>query len=167
MKNLKTLVLIAAVTLGFNTMQAQDKVGHIDMKELLAVMPEAKAMNVELEKLDKTQQADLQSAYTAIQAKANKYKTEAPTQTEAENIKREEELRAEQQKLQVAGQSAQQAIQNKQMELLEPIAKKANDAVQAVAKENGYKYILHKEVLVVAEGTDILPLVKAKLGITE
>ena len=167
MKNLKTLVLIAAITLGFNTMQAQEKFGHINMQELLATMPEAKAMQVELEKLDKTQQADLQSAVTAFQAKVQKYQTQGPTQTEGENTKRAAELKVEEQKLQMASQSAQQSIQNKQRELLEPIAKKANEAVEAIAETEGFKYIFHREVLVVAQGTDILPLVKAKLGITE
>lgn len=167
MKNLKTLVLIAVITLGFNTMQAQDKFGYINMQELLAAMPEAKAMQVELEKLDKTQQADLQTAVTAFQAKVQKYQTEGPTQTEAENTKRAEELKGEEQKLQMASQSAQQAIQNKQRELLEPIAKKANEAVEAVSKEKGFTFVFHREVLVFTSGTDILSLVKANLNITE
>ncbi len=35
--------------------------------------------------------------------------------------------------------------QQKQQELISPIQKKALDAVQAVAKENGYAYVLSKE----------------------
>jgi outer membrane protein len=47
-----------------------------------------------------------------------------------------------------------------------PITKKATDAIQAVAKENGYAYVINKEQLLVSPpADDILPLVKKKLGL--
>ncbi len=60
----------------------------------------------------------------------------------------------------------QQQLQQRQQELLGPINKKAYEAVQAVAKENGYGYVFEKEALLVAPpGDDILPLVAKKLNI--
>jgi outer membrane protein len=60
----------------------------------------------------------------------------------------------------------QQQLQQRQQELLGPINKKAYDAVQAIAKENGYGYVFEKEALLVAPpGDDILPLVAKKLNI--
>ena len=49
MKHFKTLLLIAIVTLGFNTMQAQQKIGHISTDLLISLMPETKALNAEIE----------------------------------------------------------------------------------------------------------------------
>lgn len=167
MKNFKTLLLIGLVTIGFNSVQAQDKIGHIDTQALIMSMPEAKAMQTELEKLNKTQQTDLQTAATELQTKATKYKAEGPTQTQEENQRRQVEFQQEEQKLVAADRAAQQALQNKQQELLEPILKKANEAIQTVATANGYKYVFDRASLIIADGTDLLSLVKAELGIAE
>jgi len=63
-------------------------------------------------------------------------------------------------------QRIQQELQKKQEEYSTPIQKKALDAVQAVAKENGYTYVFVKEALLVSPPSDDLaPLVKKKLGL--
>ncbi len=64
-------------------------------------------------------------------------------------------------------QSAQQSMQKKEQELLEPIQQKAVQTTQAVAKENGYAYILSKEQLIAFPAADdILPLVAKNLALT-
>jgi outer membrane protein len=64
-------------------------------------------------------------------------------------------------------QEAQQLINKKEQELLAPIQQKAVQTSQAVAKENGYAYILPKEQLIsFPAADDILPLVLKKLNIT-
>ncbi|MGB0177823.1 MAG: OmpH family outer membrane protein, partial [Owenweeksia sp.] len=68
-------------------------------------------------------------------------------------------------------QKAQEDLQQKQVELLTPIIEKATKAVQDVAKENGFTYILDsspsKAVVIFAadNSEDVMPKVKAKLGI--
>jgi outer membrane protein len=60
----------------------------------------------------------------------------------------------------------QNAMQSKQNELLEPIYRKAMNALNAAAKENGYSYVYNKEALLVAPpADDLLPLVAKKLNI--
>jgi outer membrane protein len=69
-------------------------------------------------------------------------------------------------KLQGWQQQAQQLGQQKNQELLAPIQKKALDAIQTVAKENGYAYVISKDQLLVSPpADDLLPLVKKKLGL--
>ena len=49
-----------------------------------------------------------------------------------------------------------------------PLLKTAQDAIDAVAKANGYTYVLDTSsgiVLVFPDGDDLLPLVKKHLGI--
>jgi len=49
---------------------------------------------------------------------------------------------------------------------IEPIQKKAEDAIQAVSRDNGYAFVFEKDNLhVYPPSTDILPLVKKKLGL--
>jgi outer membrane protein len=76
------------------------------------------------------------------------------------------ELQKMLQELQNEDQRIQQQLQQRQQELIAPINKKAFDAIQAVAKENGYSYVIEKDALLVAPpGDDIIPLVAKKLNV--
>jgi outer membrane protein len=64
---------------------------------------------------------------------------------------------------------AEEDIQKKYNELTEPIIKKVQDAINAVAAEGKYTYVFDstpgKAVLFSDGGEDILPMVKKNLGI--
>ena len=72
-----------------------------------------------------------------------------------------------QQRLEAFNQQAQYEVQNKQMELSEPLITKAKKAIETVAKENGFTYIINAndQVLLYKNGTNIMSLVKSKLGL--
>ena len=165
MKQFRTLLLIAIITLGFNTVQAQTKVAHINTDMLLSLMPESKALTVELEKLGKTYEAELKAEQAKLEAKLKKYDAEAASQTDEVNQKRGAEVQQDDQNLRQASQVAREDINNKRNEKLKPILEKAKKAIEDVAKEKGFTYVLDASTLIVANGTDLLPAVKAKLGI--
>lgn len=165
MKHFKTLLLIAVLTLGFGSIQAQNKTAHINFQELVILMPEIKVMNDELAKLDKTQQDDLKAADLALKAKLAKYKSEAASQTEAENKKRQLEVQNDEQRLYSTSQVAQKTMGEKRNEKLAPIVEKAQKAINDVAKEKGIAYVFDSSTLLTATGTDLMADVKAKLGI--
>jgi outer membrane protein len=61
-------------------------------------------------------------------------------------------------------QSYQQQMQQKQEELMAPVAQKANQMITEVAKANGFGYVFRKEALLVnPDADDLLPLVKKKI----
>jgi len=165
MKRFKNLVLIAIITLGFTAANAQQKIGHISTDKLLSLMPETKVMNAELEKLSKTYETELKAEQATLQAKLKKYDSEAKTQTDQVNQQRGVEVQQDQQKLYQSSQAARDDLSKKRNEKLKPILDKAKKAIDAVAKEQGYTYVLEASTLIVANGTDLLPAVKAKLGI--
>ena len=166
MKQFRTLLLIAIVTLvGFNTLQAQTKVGHISTDMLIGLMPETKALNAELEKLSKTYEAELKAENDKLEAKLKKYEAEVNSQTDEVNQQRSIEVQQDQQKLYQSSQIAREDITKKRDEKLKPILEKAKKAIDEVAKEQGFTYVLEASTLIVANGTDLLPAVKAKLGI--
>lgn len=167
MKQFRTLLIIAVIALGFNAVQAQNKIGHIDTNLLISLMPEAKTLSTDLEKLQKTYESELKAEGDKLEAKLKRYEAEAQSQTEAENQRRAGEVQQERQKLIQSSQIAQEDIRKKEMDGMQPILEKAKAAIEEVAKAEGFNYILEKSTLIYAEGTDILPLVKAKLGITE
>ncbi len=65
-------------------------------------------------------------------------------------------------------QQADTDLQEKQVTLLQPLLDKAKNAINTVAKENGYAYIFDVGTgafLYYEKGDNIMPLVKAKLGL--
>jgi len=165
MKNLKTLLLIAVVALGINTVQAQSNVAHINLGEIIKLMPETKTMQAELEKLSKTYEDELTEKDVALKALTDRYTAEAPNQTDEENAKRAQEIQQEDYKIKMGYQIAEQDVNKKGNDMMEPIIMKARQAVTDVAKEMNFQYVLDATSLIVAEGTDISVMVKTKLGL--
>ena len=165
MKQFRTLLLIAIITLGFNTAQAQTKVAHINTDLLLSLMPETKVLNADLEKLSKTYETELKAENDKLTAKLKKYEAEVDSQTDEVNQQRGAEVQQDQQNLYQASQVAQQDIAKKRDDKLKPILEKARKAIEDVANAQGFTYVLDASTIIVANGTDLLPAVKTKLGI--
>lgn len=158
------LVLFVAAT-GF--VNAQSKVAHINVQQLLTEMPEMKAANAELQKLQESLKADIQGAMTEYQNKATLYQNEASSKTAEENAKRGEELAGFEKNIGQLQQTAQQDMAKKQQDLYGPITEKAKKAIEKVAAAQGFQYVLDASpggTVVVATGKDILADVKKELG---
>lgn len=168
MKQFKTLLLATALCIGtVSFTQAQSKIAHINMQELISAMPEMKAAQTELEALQKTYSTDLQNMGTELQKKSEQYQSEAPTKTPEENAKREQELMTMEQNAMQFRSKATQDIQEKQEALIKPIADKARAAVLKIGKAQGFEYVLDSGlgVTIIAEGKDLLNDVKKELGL--
>jgi len=167
MKNLRTLLFVTIITLTSAVASAQ-KVAHIDAEKLIASMPETIALKAEMEKLGKTYKDDIAAMAKKLEDKFKKYNAEAEGQTQAENEKRALEVQQDRAKIGQAEKAAYEDLQKKQAEKLGPILKKAQDAIQAVAKEKGIAYVMDasagKGLLVFESGVDLYNAVKAKLG---
>lgn len=168
MKNVKkmavALVLFVAAT-GF--VNAQSKVAHINVQQLLSEMPEMKAAQAELKKLQETYRADIESSMTELKNKYTQYSNEATSKSEEENQKRAVELQGYEKNIQEAEQAAVQEMQKKQQELFAPISDKAKGAIEKVAAAQGFDYVVDASPglsLIVAKGKDLLPDVKQELG---
>ncbi|HLX90259.1 MAG TPA: OmpH family outer membrane protein [Puia sp.] len=168
MKKIVSVIAVAFVSmLVANHAQAQMKVGFISLGELIGSMPESKKADTAFNdyRVSLQQQlAEYQNEYYEQDSLLRTKDTLKFTKPQLE-VKRRNLLDL-QIKIQGFNDQAQQAMQQKQQELLAPIQKKALDAVQAVAKENGYNYVMSKEALYVSPpGDDLMALVKRKLGV--
>ncbi|MFT6797563.1 MAG: outer membrane protein [Maribacter sp.] len=168
MKHLKkvavALMLFVATTSFVN---AQSKVAHIDVTQLLGAMPEMKTAEAELMKLQETYNADIQASMTELRNKVTQYQNEAPSKTKEENEKRAIELQGFEKNIGEAQQAAQQEFQKKQGELFAPISEKAKAAIDKVATAQGFDYVLDAQQgggLLVFKGKDLLADVKKELG---
>jgi len=167
MKKVLSVLMVALGIAAFSqSAQAQTKIGYISFNEIVALMPEAKKADSALVQFRDALIQSAQDKETALNDAINKFNADSAKMTAAVKEVKRKELQQKLTELQGEEQRIQQELQKRQEELSEPIQKKAMDAVQAVAKESGYAYVLPKEYLIVSPpGDDLLPLVKKKLGL--
>ena len=112
--------------------------------------------------------ADLKAMQEELQKKYTDYQERQSQMTELIRKTKEQEITDLNTRINTYRQSAEQRLQEKEKELLQPIIDRAKQAIADVAKENGYSYIFDVSagaLLYQPESDDILPLVKKKLGL--
>ncbi len=163
------IFLLATVILTTAGSVAAQKTGYIRVDDVVALMPETAKLQGLLETYQKDSLqprfnytlAEFQRKDSIINGK-DSLKTPA-----AARAKMREEMQADLYELQNWQQISNQLMQGKQEQLLEPIYRKAIDAIQTVAKEAGYAYVYTKDALLVAPpADDLLPLVAKKMNLT-
>lgn len=168
MKQFKTLFIAVALILGATSFaNAQTKVAHINAQELVETMPEYKNAMSQLQKLEKTYDAEIKEMVTEAQSTMQRYEQEANTKTDEENARRANELQQTQRSIGEYRQTAMNELQKKQVDLIKPIMEKARTAIQKVARAKGYDYVLDSTTgtgILLADGYDLMPDVKQELG---
>ncbi|MEI7594799.1 MAG: OmpH family outer membrane protein [Bacteroidota bacterium] len=172
MKNILKLGLLVALFFTFNASFAQSKtkIGHINSADLLAAMPQRDSAQKVLEAYSKSLEKTLIEMQSEVESKYQKYMADQKTMNEIVKQSKEKEIQEMQKRLEDFQKSAQEDVSKKEQELVAPILDKAKKAIEDVAKENGYTYILDTSaglVLYFDKGDDIIALVKKKLGIVK
>jgi outer membrane protein len=164
---LKQLALIAVLLISFSTANAQ-KFGHIDSGDLLELMPEVKGADSSLAIYQKSLEDSYNNMITEYQTKLADFQKNEKTLQDYQKELKQQELLDLQNRIQSFQDGAQEKLQTKKQEIYSPILKKAEDAVKAVAKENGYAYVFDTSIgaVIYAQDADnIMPLVKKKLNL--
>ncbi|MBS1587907.1 MAG: OmpH family outer membrane protein [Bacteroidetes bacterium] len=166
---MKKIVFLAAGLMISSLAFAQSpKLGYINSRELLEMMPEIKKADSNLQIYAKSFQDQLQSMSKEFEKKGQDYQAQEKTMTDAVKEVKMKELQDLQNRIESTNQSAQDKVAKKKEELYSPILDKADKAIKEVAKEKGYDYIFDASagmLLYAKDGDNILALVKAKLGI--
>lgn len=135
----KFLKLTLAVVLVFSASTAfAQKFGRVDLAAVLTNMPEYKEAQTNLEAYGK----DLQDQLEQIMVEYNKlyadYEKSAATLNDSVRQLKEREIMEVQQRYTDFQQIAQQDMQRKEMEIMNPIYEKANEAVKSVSMAGGF-----------------------------
>lgn len=171
MRTLSKLFLIVTVAMITVTANAQLKIGHINSQELLSAMPETDSAQKDLEKKQVEHNKRMVEIENEFNEKLKKYEEIANDPNTSVLVRKdmEEELGQIQERAAKYQEIMQQDLQMLRMQLFQPIQEKAINAVNEVAEEKGFTYILDTGVGAVVysspDSEDILPLVKTKLGI--
>ena len=140
MKKFLKLTLAVALMVSATAVNAQ-KFGRVDLASIITSMAEYTEAQTNLEAYGR----DLQDQLEQIQVEFNKlyadYEKNVTTYSDTVRQLKERELTELQQRFQDFQQIAQQDMQRKEAEVMNPIYEKANDAVKKVAAEGGYMAI--------------------------
>jgi outer membrane protein len=166
---MKKVVLFLACSLFIGGVAfGQNKLGYIDSRELLSLMPEVKKADSNLQAYQKSYQDQLEDMGKEYQKKVQDFQAQEKTMTDAMKEVKVKEIQQLEERIQSTQQSAQDKIAKKKEELFSPILDKADKAIKEVAKANSYDYVFDASagaLLYAKDGDNILPLVKTKLGI--
>lgn len=162
----KCLGLVAFLLLTVNFAQAQIKIGYLNTSELIALMPETKAADSQFNAFAQKLQETLQPMQQDLQSKFAEYQEQQASMAASVKESKEKELQDLNERIDQFQLKSQQDMQQKREDLMAPILEKVQTAISAVADANQFTYILDSNaVLHGPEGDNVLPLVKAELGI--
>ena len=168
---MKKLFILLGVVLGISTVSAQ-KFARVNVQEIVVAMPEFEEAQKNLEAFGKDLNEQMEQIQVEFNNKLADFQKNQATMAASVKQMRQQELEQLQQRFSEFQQIAQQDFQKKQAELLEPVQKKAQEAIQKVAKANGYIVVFDTSVPSLAyidesQTTDIAATVKKELGIVD
>ena len=146
------------------------KFGHIKTQEILTVMPEYTKAQTDIQTMQQQYDDEMKRLGEELNKKFAAYQQEQANLPKNIQERRQKELQELNERGMQMQQDAQQQLQQSWMQMLEPIAKKIDDAIKAVGQEGGYVYIFDlnaTQIPFVNEtlSTDVTGAVKAKLGL--
>lgn len=173
MKPLFILLLTGFLLIG-NLAHTQVKVGYTNVELILAYMPETTALNQQIQTYEEQLAKQLNTKQLYAQERFQDYQKAQEIGASAEDLKKKEaELMKLQEELQKFAQEADYKVAQKRAKLLEPITEKLQKAIDDVADEKGYTYVLNQTsssgvstILAGPEGDDLSEAIMKKLGIS-
>ena len=164
MKQLKTLLIATIAFFGVQTANAQAKVAHVDVNEIMTKMPAILDAQKQLQKLGETYSAEYNTMVQEYQAKIKKYDSEATSQSDAINQSRQTEVQDMAKRISEYQENAQKELQKKEGDLMKPILEKVKASIAKVGKAKGFQYVLNTADLLLTDGPDLTADVKKDLG---
>ncbi len=169
MKKVMKVFMVVALTLCTTSIFAQ-KMGRVNMQEIIVAMPETTEMQTKLEAFRQDLVGTLETMQVELNNKYVDYQNTAATATESMRNLKEKDMQDLQTRMQEFEQNAMQEIQAKRNELLQPVVEKAQVAIKKVSIAAGYTVVYDLSVASLAyydEATvvDITPAVRTELGI--
>ena len=142
MKLTKYFILLS-ILLSF--VAAEIKIGYVDSNEIMSSFEEVRQVQVDLEKEQRRLESEFNSLVSQLDSLQQAYERQRLLMSETRRQEKENEIinmkkTAEEFQLKKFGPEGE--IYRKQNELLKPVLKKIDDAIQKVGSEQGYDFIL-------------------------
>ncbi|MEY4383990.1 MAG: hypothetical protein RI995_1532 [Bacteroidota bacterium] len=174
MKNKFLLAIGLVFGLATMPLKAQVKIGFINADYILSQMPEAKQVEEDLKNTQKQYETLYQSKVKDFQDKLAVFEKLPATTSDVIKQDKEKELQNLQTSIQEFQQNSQTSLQKKQAQLLQPLLKKIEETMHAVAEANAFTYVFNYDagmgtapiLLHYPADANMSDLVLKKMGIT-
>ena len=165
---MKRMILAVGILSMAFALHAQ-KFGHVTSELLLQSMPEYDSAQTKLQELQQHYELEIERIQVEINKKIEEFNQNEATMSELIKEAKASEVQELQMRLQNYSQTAQQDLQQQSQIVIQPVMEKARGAIDEVAKEHGLIYVFDisqgNPVYTSEESLDMVPLVKAKLGV--
>jgi len=146
------------------------KFGHLKTQDILVAMPEYTKAQTDIETMRKQWESEIKVVNDDFQKKFTAFQQEQANLPKNILERRQNDLQQLHERGMQMQQDAQQELEKSWMSMMEPIAKKIDDAIKAVGQEGNYVYIFDLNSVQIpfvndALSTDVTSAVKAKLGL--
>ena len=166
-KILSIVILVTASSSAFS-----QKFGHINFEQLIESMPEKEIALNNLQKEYNEVKGLIEEMSVEYNKKLMNAQKNYDSLSKTSQQMLEQDLQESQMRIQQYQTSAEERLNTRREELLNPIITKAEAAIKTVAEREGFMYIYDvskgSQVLYYsAKSIDVLPLVKKELGIVD
>ena len=169
MKKILLTLAIAALT---GSSSFSQKLAFADVNAVLSVMPENKAINEDLQIYATGLQKRLDDMKGQLDGLVQQFNSALAAKDTAKALEFQKQAIEGDKVVQQSAAQAEQQLAQKRSELLQPALKRIREAMEAVAKRNGFDYVLNSvdgsgtsSLLWGPEGSDITRKVVSELGI--
>jgi Skp family chaperone for outer membrane proteins len=165
---LSLFLFAAAMTTG--PAQAQ-RIGYVDQQAILASMPGMQDVRQKMQKEMKQQQRELRQQQQRFQKQLQQFQQQQSLLDDSARAERERELQRQQRKLRQATQQRQREMQQQRREMMQPLLKKLQGAIDKVAAQQELEAVMRQQVLLYDDQTsdgvvNISRAVAEELGIS-
>jgi outer membrane protein len=122
--------------------QASLKIGHVNMNEILAALPEKDSAQAKIDRETKEIEKSYEEMKVVYNNIVNDYQQGLKTFSDLVKKAKEDEILDKQKRLQEFEQNANATLQQRNIELFQPIYNKVIKAIEKAANEKGFTYIL-------------------------
>jgi len=164
MKKISILIIAIFTSLQIN---AQSKVGTVDVEYILSVMPQLEQVRTDLKTYSDDLENQARVKINTYQTLVDAYKQNESGYTEAIKKEKQNEIITLEQDINKFQQNINQLVQIKQNELVQPLYNMIGESLNIVAKENSFSQILtlDNSIVYLDPNYDITLKVMTKMGL--
>ncbi len=164
---MKRIILFIVIVITSLQINAQTKVGTIEIEFIVSKMPQLEQVQKNLEAYNSDFANQNKTKLEAYQKLIDTYNQNIDSYNDAEKKVKQDEIISAENEIKKFQENASKLVQIKQEELMQPLYKQIGEALESVAKEEGYSQVLKasNNLVYVDQNYDITLKVMAKLGL--
>ncbi len=142
-KSVITIFILGLTSISLNSFcQSTLKIGHVNINEIAAVLPEKDSAQLKLDRETKEINTNYEEMKVVYNKMVSDYQNGLSTFSEIVRKAKEADILDKQTRIKEFEQNAQTTLQQRNVELFQPIYNKIIKAIEKVATENGFTYII-------------------------